>query len=193
MRTFFLASLATSHWPATAFGSLAAPLLLAGCSREDEPQSQATAASASFTRAETSALTPPSINQPGNAPVATRTPAPLPRRAPNPFQYQNWGPREMAVDSLGRMGTTALPSLIELLRDPDPEMRVLAAKAISRIGPEAAEAVPPLVAAMNDNNPDVRKHVIRALGQIGPKASASIPALVQELRDKQQATAIPVP
>jgi len=182
MRTPIIASftsLATSHWP------LATLLLLAGCSQEDKPQNAGTVSTASFTSSETQALTPPSISHPDQAPGLPNATTRAPRRAPDPLQYQNWGPREMAVDSLGRMGTAALPSLIQLLRDPDPEMRVFAAKAISRIGPEAADAVPPLVAAMNDTNPEVRKHVIRALGQIGPKASASIPALVQELHDKQ--------
>lgn len=177
----FSSSRVTRPW----LGTLPLLLVFAGCSKEGAPQRQASVAPASFTRTETQAFSPPSIANPGNAPVQTSAPPLFPKRAPDPFQYQNWGPREMAVDSLGRMGTTALPSLVVLLRDPDPEMRVMAAKAIARIGPEASDAVPPLVAAMNDSNPDVRKYVIRALGQIGPKASPAIPALVQELKEKQ--------
>ena len=92
-----------------------------------------------------------------------------------------WTERETAVDSLRRIGPSALPALVELLHGSDRNLRELSARAITLMGPAAKAAVPDLEAALSDLDPDVRKNVMRALGQMGPAAESAIPALVQEI------------
>jgi HEAT repeat protein len=95
--------------------------------------------------------------------------------------YTEWNLEETVSDSLGRIGAAAVPSLVALLRDPDPLRRRRAAVILARIGPPAAEAVPSLVQALSDSDLAVRKSAARALGQIGPAAASAVPALIQVL------------
>ena len=88
--------------------------------------------------------------------------------------------------ALGRIGPAALPSILPLLSDPDPEMRIAAAEVIARIGPEAEGAVPALTALLADEDEDVRRAAARALGEIGPAAASAVPALLESLQGAHQ-------
>jgi HEAT repeat protein len=88
-----------------------------------------------------------------------------------------WGMR-----LLGKEARPAVPALIRLLSDRDPEVQSAAADCLAGIGPEAAEAVPTLVRMLKDRNRakqyDVRVFwAAHALGEIGPAAGAAIPSL----------------
>lgn len=96
--------------------------------------------------------------------------------------YPNWTMRELAADSLWRIGKPAVPALIDSLGDPDPYVRTLAAGTLAQMGPDAAEAVPTLIILLEDESESVRQHAARALGQVGPGAEQAVPALIQKLQ-----------
>jgi hypothetical protein len=91
-----------------------------------------------------------------------------------------WGMR-----LLGKEARPAVPALIQLLSDKDPEVQSAAAECLAAIGPEAAEAVPALVRMLNNSgrakpfNGSLAHSAAQALGEIGPAASAAASSLVQ--------------
>lgn len=97
--------------------------------------------------------------------------------------FRDWGVRETAADSLGRIGDAAVPELVIALEDPDRDVRAQAARALARMGPQAEDAIPALIEALDDDDKEVRQGAARALGQIGPLAEEAVPALVQALKD----------
>ena len=120
------------------------------------------------------------LDQAADSPIAAE---PTGVRALRP--YYEWTDSETAADSLGRMGPAAVPPLMQTLDDPNPAVRALACRVLSRIGPEAVIAVPDLIRLLDDKNEQVRREATRALGQIGPAATESIPALVRLLEESQ--------
>src|SRR6185295_6521052 len=62
--------------------------------------------------------------------------------------------RPKDVRNLAKLGSTALPRLQELLRDPDLEIRVEAVKAITEVGTPGSLAL--LIQASADNDPEVQ-------------------------------------
>lgn len=89
---------------------------------------------------------------------------------------------ETAADALARIGEPALRPLIETLRDPNPQARLNAVRALSKMGPAAREAVPDLARLLrSDPDEQVRQNAARALGQIGPDAAEAIPALIEAM------------
>jgi hypothetical protein len=93
-----------------------------------------------------------------------------------------WTESETAVDTLGRIGPSALPALVELLHGQDEGLQIGAARAIALMGPKAKDAVPDLVAALADPSSRVRKYVLRALGQMGDAAGSAVEAVAREAR-----------
>jgi HEAT repeat protein len=90
--------------------------------------------------------------------------------------------RREAATVLGNIGPrskSALPQLIELLRDgvPDP-VREGAAIALGKIGKHARSAVDPLVRLLTNLRPAIIDQVIRALGNIGRADNSVRSALV---------------
>ena len=114
---------------------------------------------------------------------AAATPPGAPGNLPPLRAYGDWSPAETAADSLGRIGATAVPRLLESLRSPNPQLRWQATRVLGRIGPDAATAVPELVRLLSDEDPRVRLAAARALGQIGPNAASSVPALIRMLEE----------
>ena len=101
--------------------------------------------------------------------------------------YSEWGLQETVVDSLGRIGSPAVPALERMLRHPDAERRVQAADILARIGPQAEDAVPGLVDALADQDQRVRKAAARALGQIGTGAADAVGPLLHVLEETSAA------
>ena len=93
---------------------------------------------------------------------------------------------ETVERALGRIGPRAVPAILPLLNDPNPQTRIAAAKVIGRIGPPAAEAVPALTQMLDDEDEDVRRAAAFALGEIGPAAESAVPALLEMLQSAQQ-------
>jgi HEAT repeat protein len=54
---------------------------------------------------------------------------------------------------MGPGAESAVPDLIRLLEDPDPEVRKAAARTLGRIGPAADAAVPALMRTLFENPP----------------------------------------
>jgi HEAT repeat protein len=70
------------------------------------------------------------------------------------------------VGAMGAAGAWAVPTLIDLLGHPLPQIRALAAQTLGRIGPSAAAAKPSLVQATHDSNPAVQQAAHTALDRI---------------------------
>ena len=89
--------------------------------------------------------------------------------------------QEAVADTLARIGTDAVPSLIAALSSPDNDIRANSARALARMGPRAQNAVPALIAALHDPDETVRQNAVRALGQIGVGSKDAIPELISML------------
>jgi HEAT repeat protein len=98
-------------------------------------------------------------------------------------------------------GKEAVPVLIELVREEEPWVRILAIRSLGRIGPEAREAVPALIEVLGDSRIfdsfdeprwdweggslsdwaclPVYQEAAAALGAIGPDAKAAVPDLIK--------------
>ena len=73
----------------------------------------------------------------------------------------------------------AVPSLIRLLRDTDPDIRSGAAFCLCQIGPAAQEAVPALLQSLDD--PEAQSNAFAALRSIGAKPDVVVPVLMSYL------------
>jgi len=161
---------------------LAVLVLAAGCGSLNQPTKQV----------ETPAP------QPGPQFISTAGQSPRPIYDYNvaPAQYslkplEQWTEQEAAAEALGRIGPPAIPQLIELLKSPDPEVRLIAAQVLARMGSDAKEAVPPLIPLLNDPDERIRKAAARTLGRIGPDAAAAVPELMQALVEQAAPSAGP--
>jgi HEAT repeat protein len=69
--------------------------------------------------------------------------------------------RPKDVREIGKGGSTAIPRLQELLKDPTPDVRVEVVKQLTGIG--TARSLDPLIQATNDNDPEVQVRAIDGL------------------------------
>jgi HEAT repeat protein len=92
--------------------------------------------------------------------------------------------RGRATLDLITIGEPAVPALVALLSDPEPEARRVAASTLWGMGVKAKAAVPQLAVALGDTDPEVRGRAAMALGVIGPEAREAVPALIRALRDR---------
>jgi HEAT repeat protein len=72
----------------------------------------------------------------------------------------------LEVGAMGRDGAWAVPTLIELLGHPLPQIRALAAQTLGRIGPAAVGAKPALQQAAHDSNAAVQLAARQALEHV---------------------------
>jgi HEAT repeat protein len=82
---------------------------------------------------------------------------------------------------LGPIGRDAVPVLVELLNDHDPDVRLSAAGCLGNIGPDATVAVPALLSFLNDTNRIVRFAITVDLGRIHMDAELVVPILITNL------------
>jgi hypothetical protein len=68
----------------------------------------------------------------------------------------------------------ALQVLIELLRAPEENVRMLAASGLERIGPEARQAVPALLVVLEEEDGYARGNASQALWEIDPRTMRSM-------------------
>jgi HEAT repeat protein len=98
---------------------------------------------------------------------------------------KNPAARQEAAKALGTIGQPALPALIELLKDPDSDIRVAAADALARSGSDARSARSALDKAMKDTEPLVREHAASALAAVVDRDDQSLlPTLINGLQDQ---------
>jgi len=74
--------------------------------------------------------------------------------------------------ALARIGSPAVPSLLELLHDPDAQMRLKALAAIDTI--QDSRVMPAIEAALQDENPNVRDVAMQAIAQYGDEAREKV-------------------
>lgn len=108
------------------------------------------------------------------------------------IQTGNGEDRRLLLRVLFRMGkrsAPAVPMLISLLNDADPEVLYSAIITLGAIGPEAAPALPILVKHLSNPHAKIQQKAIWSLGQIGPAAKGALPALKPLFASKNEMTA----
>lgn len=85
-------------------------------------------------------------------------------------QAGDWRARETLARALQELGEPAVGPLVDLLADPDPELRQLAARGLGHTG--SGTAVDPLVGRLDDPSADVRHWAAVSLGELGARAAA---------------------
>ena len=83
----------------------------------------------------------------------------------------------VAAVALGRMGAPARPALLELIRDPEPWVRLSAGVALLGHGAGAAAAVPDLIRMLDEPENEARIVASQVLGSVGPAAAGALPRL----------------
>jgi hypothetical protein len=87
-----------------------------------------------------------------------------------------------AAEVLGKIGKPAVPALIEAVKDSNEGVRRFAVVALGEIGD--ASAIPALIQALKDSKEDVRFYSVTALGKLGD--ASAVPALIQALKDSDK-------
>lgn len=83
--------------------------------------------------------------------------------------------------------TAAVPSLIEVLKDDDPDIRCEAVDALNTIGDQIAITVL-ITVLQHDSNWRVRRKAAVALGAFGPDAERAVPALIKAVKADDNTT-----
>jgi HEAT repeat protein len=91
-----------------------------------------------------------------------------------------------ATEAAARIGSEAVPLLIEALRHENPRVRAAAAEALGRIDPPAKAASKALLEAARDRDERVRGPAIRALQAIRPDDAADWLRIGQELGELEK-------
>jgi HEAT repeat protein len=89
-------------------------------------------------------------------------------------EHHDLGVLNSALQVLMMSGVDTLTPLVELLHDPQNDLRIYAAQALGE--QRDPRAIPPLLAALNDPDANVRYHAIEALGKL--RATAAIEHLL---------------
>lgn len=117
----------------------------------------------------------------------------------SPASLRCWGPtlaelarterdaqvRRRAVKALEEIGRAATPVLRDLLRDPDADVRTLAAAALVRWPEHAPAAVPVLRAGLKTRSKLARDCTVQALLHLGRAGKSAVPALRAALEDPE--------
>ena len=111
-------------------------------------------------------------------------PAALPDLLAAAAGNQNAQTRRKAVAALGYSGADALPHVLRLMSDPNPQIRDAAIRSVGAVGPAAKEALPALVKIVREENVNFRTAAISSLGKLGPEAKPAVPLLLECLKDK---------
>jgi hypothetical protein len=97
-----------------------------------------------------------------------------------------------AIGSFGEDGAAAATAMAGALADPDAQVRVAAAWALSQTGAPGVAAAPALATALSDSSPKVRALAAVALEAMGPAAVPALPELVRALSDPVDYVRVPV-
>lgn len=84
------------------------------------------------------------------------------------------------LGEIGNVARSAVPSLIQSLRDDDPEVRWNAAAVLGGIGKESVDG---LADALTHKDAEVRRNAAAALDRIGVDSAVAVPKLAVALRD----------
>ena len=86
-------------------------------------------------------------------------------------------------EALAQVGRPAVGLLFEAAQSPDSRVRRGAALAMGQIRPLAPGTLPKLMAGLNDSDPDAREAFLKAIGSFGRRAGESVPAVRALLKD----------
>ena len=95
---------------------------------------------------------------------------------------------ELASQKLKKIGASAVPDLVRVLKDDtvDSRLRINSIITLGKIGPDAKAAVPALTETIDDENFLVRKASAYVLGSIDPTNERVISALIHALHDTHE-------
>jgi HEAT repeat protein/protein involved in polysaccharide export with SLBB domain len=88
------------------------------------------------------------------------------------------------LEGMAKIGSPAVPVLLDALRKGDRKTRLFAVCALLRLRAEARPAISALLEAMRDKDPDIRQHAIVAVFNIDENAPGFADALGQILNDE---------
>jgi hypothetical protein len=88
-----------------------------------------------------------------------------------------------AARALSTMGASAVPALLEVLKDNHWWIRAIAADVLARTGPEAHTAVSGLLEKIGDDHWWVRRNALEALRSIGADSEDVLPAVFRAVKD----------
>ena len=88
-----------------------------------------------------------------------------------------------ATCALAYIGKSALPSLLDLLTNQQPSLRITAISELSRLGTNARPAIPVLLASLKDVDSRVREVAAETVGQLALEPSITLPALADCMQD----------
>jgi hypothetical protein len=91
-----------------------------------------------------------------------------------------------AIGSFGEDAAASAEAIAGALNDPNVDVRLAAAWALSQVGPKGAAAVPALAKALQDSSPRVRLLAAIALKGMGPSAAPAVPDLIRALNDSSE-------
>jgi hypothetical protein len=77
----------------------------------------------------------------------------------------------------------ALPGLVELLRDPNPEIRTRSLVVLTWMGPRASKAVREVIPLLDDESSNVRCNAMFVLAECGPASRDALPPLRRRMMD----------
>jgi len=77
--------------------------------------------------------------------------------------------RNGAIEILVRLHSKAFPYVVELIKDPDPDVRKFAADILGAM--KSSEGVPVLIRLLGDPDPNVQQAAVEALGAIGDRVA----------------------
>ncbi len=92
--------------------------------------------------------------------------------------------RANVVDAVVSLGESVVPRTSKALQNP--KLRGAAIKVLTKLGPKAAAAVKPLIDAASDADPPFRTEINFALAAIGPAAAPATDALVKAISDEDK-------
>ncbi|WP_324632903.1 HEAT repeat domain-containing protein [Phormidium sp. CCY1219] len=87
--------------------------------------------------------------------------------------------RRQAINTLRRIGSPAVPALLDALRDEDKEVRSAATFALGAMGADATEAIPALINSLTDADDRLRLDAAVALRKIGAPAVSQLNAALK--------------
>jgi HEAT repeat protein len=96
-------------------------------------------------------------------------------------EHRDFNVLSSALQLLAMIDIDVTGPLAELLRNPDPDLRIQAAHALGE--QSAPGAVAPLVAALDDPDPNVRFHAIESLGRLQSSEAVESLAAIAESRE----------
>lgn len=100
------------------------------------------------------------------------------------LKYWDLGVAESASEALGKIGTAAIPALVEALQSDHIFIRRKVPDALGRIGGKAV--VPALLEALSHDDVEVRVRAAKALGDVGDVST--VPALLEACRNQDRLT-----